>query len=82
MQPALKDHYVTWKIPLAIFAYDELMARDKVNLEIFWLRDDALEDSANLPEPDVLASEIAEDLRFALSQSEEIAEEPDEESKK
>ncbi len=55
------------------FTYDELMARDKVNLDIFWLRDESLEDSANLPEPDVLAAEIAEDLRAALEQFESIA---------
>jgi hypothetical protein len=34
------------------FAYDELSKRDKVNLDIFWLRDESLEDSANLPDPD------------------------------
>ena len=56
------------------FTYDELMARDKVNLDIFWLRDESLEDSANLPEPDVLAAEIIEDLKSALEQFEGIAE--------
>ena len=55
------------------FTYDELMARDKVNLDIFWLRDESLEDSANLPKPDVLAAEIVEDLRSALEQFEGIA---------
>jgi type I restriction enzyme M protein len=55
------------------FTYDELMARDKVNLDIFWLRDESLEDSANLPEPDVLAAEIVEDLKSALEQFEGIA---------
>jgi type I restriction enzyme M protein len=54
------------------FTIDELMARDKVNLDIFWLRDQSLEDSANLPDPDVLAEEIVEDLRAALAQFEEI----------
>ncbi len=57
------------------FTYDELMARDKVNLDIFWLRDESLEDSANLPDPDVLAVEIVEDLQAALSQFEGLAEE-------
>nr|HMD80944.1 N-6 DNA methylase [Anaerolineales bacterium] len=57
------------------FTYDELMARDKVNLDIFWLRDESLEDSANLPSPDVLALEIVEDLKAALSQFESIEEE-------
>jgi len=50
------------------FTYDELLQRDKLNLDIFWLRDESLEDSANLPEPDVLAAEIAEDLQTALEQ--------------
>ncbi len=50
------------------YAYDELLARDKVNLDIFWLRDESLEDSASLPEPDVLAAEIVEDLQAALEQ--------------
>jgi len=57
------------------FTYEELLARDKVNLDIFWLRDESLEDSANLPDPDVLAAEIVEDLRSALTQFEGIAEE-------
>jgi len=39
-----------------------------VSLDIFWLRDESLEDSANLPDPDVLAAEIAEDLQAALDQ--------------
>ncbi len=50
------------------FTYEELMSRDKANLDIFWLRDESLEDSANLPEPDVLAQEIADDLEAALEQ--------------
>jgi hypothetical protein len=37
---------------------------------VFWLRDEAQEDSANLPDPDVIAAEIAEDLRAALEQFE------------
>jgi type I restriction enzyme M protein len=56
-----------------VFAYDELVARDKVNLDIFWLRDESLEDSANLPDPDILAAEIIEDLKSALEQFEGIA---------
>jgi len=54
------------------FDYEELIARDKVSLDIFWLRDEALEESANLPDPDVIAAEIIEDLRSALQQFEEI----------
>ena len=54
------------------YSYDELVARDKVSLDLFWLRDESLEDSANLPDPDVLAEEIAEDLRSALEQIESV----------
>ena len=56
------------------FSYEELLARDKVNPDIFWLRDESLEDTADLPEPDVLAAEIVEDLQAALKQFREIAE--------
>jgi type I restriction enzyme M protein len=45
------------------YSYEEILARDKVSLDLFWLRDESLEDSANLPDPDDLAAEIAEDLR-------------------
>jgi type I restriction enzyme M protein len=54
------------------YTYDELIARDKASLDIFWLRDDALEDGANLPDPDVIAAEIVEDLRSALEEFELI----------
>jgi type I restriction enzyme M protein len=50
------------------YAYEELIARDKASLDIFWLKDKDLEDLDALPEPDVLAEEIAEDLRTALEQ--------------
>jgi len=50
------------------YSYDEILARDKASLDIFWLKDDSLEDSANLPEPGVLAAEIVEDLEAALEQ--------------
>jgi type I restriction enzyme M protein len=56
-----------------VYSYEELAARDKVNLDIFWLREESLEDSANLPEPDVLAAEIVDDLKAALEQFEGIA---------
>jgi type I restriction enzyme M protein len=44
-----------------------------VSLDIFWLKDESLEDSANLPDPDVIAAEIAEDLQAALDQFAAIA---------
>jgi type I restriction enzyme M protein len=55
------------------FAYQDLLKRDKINLDIFWLKDESLEDSANLPDPDVIAAEIAEDLEAALLQFSQIA---------
>ncbi len=55
------------------YTYDELLARDKVSLDIFWLRDKTLEDSASLPAPDVLATEIVQDLQAALAQFAAIA---------
>lgn len=54
------------------FAYEELVKRDKTNLDIFWLRDESVEDSASLPEPDVLADEIVQDLQAALELFAEI----------
>lgn len=56
------------------FPYEDLLKRDKVNLDIFWLKDESLEDSANLPDPATLALEIADDLEAALSQFAAIAE--------
>jgi type I restriction enzyme M protein len=56
------------------FAFADLLQRDKVNLDIFWLKDEALEESANLPAPEVIAREIADDLEAALEQFATIAE--------
>jgi type I restriction enzyme M protein len=54
------------------FGYDELAARDKTNLDLVWLKDDSLEDAADLPAPEVLAAEIAEELQSALVEIEAI----------
>lgn len=54
------------------YTYEELLQRDKISLDIFWVKDQSLEGTENLPEPDLLAAEIAEDLRAALAQFEEI----------
>src|SRR5438132_2132032 len=56
-----------------VYDYVELLKRDKLNLDIFWLKDESLEDSANLPDPDIIAAEIVEDLEAALSQFATIA---------
>ena len=55
------------------YDYEELLKQDKTSLDLFWLKDDSLEDAANLPEPDVIAVEIAEDLQSALEQFATIA---------
>jgi len=54
------------------FRYDEIMQRDKINLDIFWIKDKSLEDSEKIPDPDVLASDIIENLQSALEQFENI----------
>jgi len=51
-----------------VFTYDEIIQRDKVNLDIFWIKDESLENSENLPDPDILAQEITENLLSALEQ--------------
>ena len=55
------------------YEYDELLKRDKANLDIFWLRDETLEESDNLPDPEILAQEIVDDLQTALEQFANIA---------
>ena len=55
------------------FAYSELVARDKVNLDIFWLKDDALVDPDFLPLPDEIAAEIVENLEAALERFRKVA---------
>jgi len=56
------------------FSFDELMQRDKVSLDIFWLKDESLEDSENLPAPEVLGRDIVENLEVALEQFTSITE--------
>lgn len=54
------------------YPYEELIERDKANLDIFWLKDDSLEDVEDLPEPEVLAADITENLEAALDQFSQI----------
>jgi type I restriction enzyme M protein len=56
------------------FTYDEIIARDKTNLDIFWLKDKSLADLDNLPDPDILASEIIENIEAGLESFKEIME--------
>jgi type I restriction enzyme M protein len=55
------------------FEFDDLTASDKASPDIFWLRDESLEDSDNLPAPEVIAAKIVEDLQAALEQFAAIA---------
>ena len=54
------------------FSYDEIVARDKTNLDIFWLKDKSLTDLDNLPDPDILANEIIENMEASLASFKEI----------
>ena len=54
------------------YTYDELMERDKASLDLFWLRDESMDDAANLADPNVIAAEIIDDLRAALDEFEAI----------
>ncbi|MES2621351.1 MAG: class I SAM-dependent DNA methyltransferase [Bacteroidota bacterium] len=54
------------------FTYDEIIARDKTSLDISWLKDKSLADLDNLPDPDVLAADIIENLEAGLASFREI----------
>jgi len=55
------------------YSYDEIIARDKTGLDIFWLKDKSLTDLDNLPDPDILANEIIENLESGVNAFREIA---------
>jgi len=54
------------------YDHQDLISRDKASLDIFWLKDESLEDSDSLPDPDVIAADIVTDLESALEQFKEI----------
>ncbi len=54
------------------FTYEEILARDKTNLDIFWIKDKSLTDLDNLPDPDILANEIIENIEAGLASFREI----------
>lgn len=56
------------------YTYEEILERDKTNLDIFWLKDKSLTDLDNLPDPDILATEIIENLESGLNSFREIIE--------
>lgn len=49
------------------YSYDEITARDKANMDIFWLKDENLIDLENLPDPDDLINDIIENMESALA---------------
>lgn len=55
------------------YSYDELISRDKVSLDIFWLKDDSLDDLDNLPSPEILQQEIIDHLEAALQSFRDVA---------
>jgi type I restriction enzyme M protein len=66
-----KDDERRWRS----YTYDEIIKPDnKTSLDIFWLKDDSLMDLENLPEPDVIADEIKENLESALESVTELIE--------
>jgi type I restriction enzyme M protein len=55
------------------FSYEQILARDKTSLDIFWLKDKSLADLDNLPEPDEIAAEIIDNIEAGLACFREIA---------
>lgn len=80
----LEDFVVCYKAPTRAgrkeverfrkFTYVEIVARDKANLDIFWLKDDSLEDGDNLPPPAELATDIVDTLTAALEEFRQVEE--------
>ena len=74
------ERRATWREKEALegrwrsYSYEELTARDKTSLDIFWLKDKSLTDLDNLPEPDELATEIIENLEAGLNSFREVLE--------
>ena len=54
------------------YGYEELTARDKASVDVFWLRDKSLVDLDNLPDPDELAEQIIENLEAGLESFREV----------
>lgn len=54
------------------FNMSEIQKRDKMNLDIFWLKDESLEDLENLPSPKELSEEICKNLKAALKEMEQL----------
>ena len=55
------------------YSYEQIVARDKTSIDIFWLKDKSLADLDNLPEPDELALDIIENLEVGLASFRAVA---------
>jgi type I restriction enzyme M protein len=55
------------------FSYEQIVARDKTSLDLFWLKDKNVAELDNLPEPEVLAEEIVQNIEAALNSFREVA---------
>ena len=49
------------------YSYEDIIARDKTSLDIFWIKDKSLTDLDNLPDPDILANDIIENIESGLN---------------
>ena len=58
------------------YGYDEIQKRDKLSLDLFWVKDQSLTDTDSLPPPDILAAEIADELESAFDLFTKIAAKP------
>lgn len=54
------------------FSVEEILKRDKTSLDIFWIKDKSLADLDSLPDPDVLAGDIIENLQAAMDSFSEL----------
>lgn len=55
-----------------MYSFEELLKKDKYNLDIFWIEDKSYQEFETLADPDILMAEITDDLRAALLQLEEL----------
>ncbi|MBT3304409.1 N-6 DNA methylase [Candidatus Woesearchaeota archaeon] len=55
------------------YTYEEILKRDKTNLDLFWIKDKSLDDLDNLPEPNIIAQELVDDLESALEELKSIS---------
>jgi len=55
------------------YSREDILQRDKASLDVFWLKDASMTDLDNLPEPEILAEEVLENLRAALANFENVA---------